>query len=104
MKPQIVPISSSTLLGRKLNFVDKFMLVRQKELMLLLHLTFPQAYTFLFFVPWKHYDRKNVTAKEIQQEIEEQFKQILLNQYTCICVSVSVYFYFFNTNLWREET
>lgn len=49
--------------------------------MLLLHLTFSQAYNFLFFVPWKHYDRENVTAKETQQEIEERFNKILLHPY-----------------------
>lgn len=41
----------------------------------------PQAYNFLFFVPWKHYDRENVLAKEPQQEIEEKLKKLLLHQY-----------------------
>lgn len=49
--------------------------------MLLLHLTFSQACSFLFFVLWKHYDRKNVTAKDTQQEIEKSFDKILLHQY-----------------------
>ena len=45
--------------------------------MLLLHLNFSQAYDFLFFVPWKHCDRENVTAKDEQQKVEKMFNKIL---------------------------
>lgn len=92
-KPQTVHFSFSILFCRKFKFCWEIYL-RQEKLMLLLHLTFPQAYNFLFFVLETLWQEKcdckrNTTGNRgtVQANITESI-------YMCMCAC----FFFFPYN------